>query len=100
MSHPKNPAANQKDRPTITKKTIHPNTSILRPHPKEVSGGPAISRDSTSRVLPIHPSREPPHWVMSLGGINTDIADLHSISENAANFDGVAVDHPDDLDFG
>jgi len=37
---------------------------------------------------------------MGLGGIDTDITDLHPISENTAGLDGVAVDHPDDLDGG
>jgi hypothetical protein len=37
---------------------------------------------------------------MSLGGIDPDIPDLHAISENTTNLDGVAVDDPNDLDGG
>jgi hypothetical protein len=37
---------------------------------------------------------------MSLGGIDTDIMDLHTVSENTTDLDDVAVDDADDLDGG
>jgi hypothetical protein len=40
------------------------------------------------------------HGVMDLGGIDPDIPNLLPISENAADLDGVAVNHADDLDYG
>jgi hypothetical protein len=38
--------------------------------------------------------------MMDLGGIDPDIPDRHTVSDNAADLDGVAVDDPDDVDGG
>jgi hypothetical protein len=38
--------------------------------------------------------------MMGLRGIDPDIANCHAVSENAAYLDGVAVNHPNHLDYG
>ena len=43
---------------------------------------------------------DPFHGMMSLGGIDAGISNRHLIPEHAADPDGIAVNHPDDLDGG
>ena len=47
--------------------------------------------------VPVPP---PFHGMMNLGGVHANVSNCHAVSKNAADLDGVAVNHPNYLDYG